>query len=180
MLVRLPMRIELTSPRMTALNHTLDSAPITTSPITTAVSSINALSAMVGVMPWNERIIAGHCRPCRHANQGVALTPFPAVLYADPHAQTILTDPSHGYSAERRLHQSRLHQEPGRRRSHAGLVGESWLQVHDESRLRRGRHHQLRRRFGPAPRPDRAAPRAGAGAGLAVDPALLSVPPTGR
>ena len=49
--VRLPILIWFTSPRTTAWNHTLQSSPSTTSPMTMPVSSIKQDAGMVGLMP---------------------------------------------------------------------------------------------------------------------------------
>ena len=57
MLVWCPMRIRLTSARMTHWNHTLECAPSSTSPMTWALSSTNAVSWMRGVLSWNARSI---------------------------------------------------------------------------------------------------------------------------
>jgi len=48
MLVRRPIRIQFTSPRMTTFIHAPDSAPISTSPITWALSSRKAVGSMRG------------------------------------------------------------------------------------------------------------------------------------
>src|ERR1700722_10495006 len=57
MLVRAPMRIQFTSPRITTPGQTLESTPIETSPITTAATSIYALPAICGAPPPYFRII---------------------------------------------------------------------------------------------------------------------------
>ena len=51
MLLRRPMRMRCTSPRITAFIHTEDSAPMWTSPITWADASTNAVASTVGVVP---------------------------------------------------------------------------------------------------------------------------------
>jgi hypothetical protein len=48
MLVRAPITIELTSPRMIAPGQTEESSPIVTRPITHAAGSIQAFRAIVG------------------------------------------------------------------------------------------------------------------------------------
>src|SRR5262245_26743949 len=50
--------MELTSPRMTAFIQTLLSAPISTSPITWALSSTNAVGCTTGIPPRYGRIIS--------------------------------------------------------------------------------------------------------------------------
>jgi hypothetical protein len=58
MLVRSPIRIPWcgSSARSTAPNQTLDSAPITTSPMSTAVGAMNAVGCTCGVLPPNGMI----------------------------------------------------------------------------------------------------------------------------
>ena len=57
MLVRAPMRIELTSPRITTFIHRLLSGPTCTSPITCALTSTKAVGSTCGRTPLNTRII---------------------------------------------------------------------------------------------------------------------------
>ena len=52
MLERAPMRMRCMSPRITVSGHTELSAPISTSPMTTAESSTNTRSPSVGVLFW--------------------------------------------------------------------------------------------------------------------------------
>src|SRR5690606_22967733 len=58
MFVLLPIVMECTSPRTTALYHTVQLSPITTSPTTTAVSARKQFSPNLGVNPLTERINA--------------------------------------------------------------------------------------------------------------------------
>jgi hypothetical protein len=51
MLLRAPMRIGRSSPRSTHWNHTLEPAPMVTSPITAAVGATNASGAILGMIP---------------------------------------------------------------------------------------------------------------------------------
>ena len=56
-LLRRPIRIQCTSPRMTTFIQTLLASPISTSPMTWAESSTNAVGWTRGVMPLYERSI---------------------------------------------------------------------------------------------------------------------------
>src|SRR5437867_2173971 len=51
MLLRAPMRTGATSPRMTALNQTLEPGPISTSPTTTAPGAMKTSGAIRGEIP---------------------------------------------------------------------------------------------------------------------------------
>jgi heat shock protein HslJ len=50
------MRMKFTSPRTTVLNQMLELAPIVTSPMTCALSSMNAEGSIAGSFPSNARI----------------------------------------------------------------------------------------------------------------------------
>src|SRR5882757_4893223 len=58
MLTLLPMRMLLTSPRMTALNQMLVSSPISTSPTTVALGATKQLFPNFGNLPSTGRIVA--------------------------------------------------------------------------------------------------------------------------
>src|SRR5262245_19770790 len=66
MLVYGPIRMELTSPRITVWNQTLDCSLISTSPITSAVSAMKTVSWIFGSLPWKPRIMAP---PSRHRSR---------------------------------------------------------------------------------------------------------------
>lgn len=59
MLVLLPIVIECTSPRTTALNHTVQLSPIRTSPTITALSAKKQFAPNSGVNPRTDLIMAG-------------------------------------------------------------------------------------------------------------------------
>tara|TARA_B100000780_G_scaffold278685_1_gene253174 strand:+ start:11598 stop:11783 length:186 start_codon:yes stop_codon:yes gene_type:complete len=57
MLTRLPILIEFTSPRITALNQTEHSSSRDTSPIIVAVDAIKQLFGTLGILPFKGRIV---------------------------------------------------------------------------------------------------------------------------
>ena len=64
MFTPLPMRMEFTSPRITELNHILQSLPITTSPIIVALSAKKQFSPIAGVNPLTDFIKATRMLVC--------------------------------------------------------------------------------------------------------------------
>src|ERR1700761_7274261 len=56
MFTLLPIRMLFTSPRTTALNHTLHSPPITTSPTTVALGATKQSSGITGAIPFTGNI----------------------------------------------------------------------------------------------------------------------------
>src|SRR5580765_5327118 len=79
-LLRLPILIQFTSPRMTTHIQTLLSSPISTSPITWAESSMNTLEGTRGMRPRCGRIIdenyTGACTSRSHEGTTKFTNPF--------------------------------------------------------------------------------------------------------
>src|SRR6185436_11370997 len=62
-----PMVTEFTSPRTTALNHTLQSSPILTSPTIVAFSARKQFFPRTGVLPFTDFISAIFCLTLHHS-----------------------------------------------------------------------------------------------------------------
>src|SRR5271165_714536 len=96
MLVRVPMRMEPVSPRSRQWNQIPVSAPISTSPITTAVGAMKASSAIRGVTPSSENTVPYGQRD----NSGINQLPFSDTGTQPQHQGDVLDGGARGTFAQ--------------------------------------------------------------------------------